>query len=128
MNSNQNAIYIKCNVCGHEVSAFRVLAPLGLITPGKNPTESEVKKILKSLKCKKCGEKGNISLLTKQSTASDKYPFRATDISTSRIYHRSTCGWMNKVKAKDEISFKSKEEAESRGYQPCPYCHPDKMK
>ena len=127
MKNNQNAIYVKC-VCGYEVSAFRILAPLGLITPGKNPTEFEVKKIVKSLKCKKCGEKGNISLLTKQSAASNKNPFRATDKSISRIYHRSTCSWMGNVERENEIFFKSKEEAEKRKYRPCQYCHPERLR
>ena len=99
-----------------------------MITPGKNPTEFEVKKIIKSLKCKKCGEKGNISLVTKQSAASNKNPFRATDSSSSRIYHRSTCGWMGNVKRENEIFFKSKEEAELRKYKPCPSCHPEKLR
>ena len=56
MTSNQNTIYVKC-VCGHEVSAFRVLAPLGLITPGKNPTEFEVKKNYKIFKMQKMWRK-----------------------------------------------------------------------
>lgn len=44
--------------------------------------------------------------------------------SNSNKYHLSTCRWAQKINGKNKITFKSKKEAESKGYQPCKVCKP----
>ena len=123
MEKNEKAIFIKC-VCGHKVSAFIVFFHIGKLVPGRHPTQHEVEKVKKSLRCKMCRRKGNVSFVFKQSVVVDKYPFRATAKSPNNLFHRSSCGAMGNVRIGDEMLFKSKGEAESQGHQPCQSCLP----
>lgn len=43
---------------------------------------------------------------------------------TSRKYHLPECRYAKKIKAEHVVIFSSKEEAESRGYEPCRVCNP----
>lgn len=39
-------------------------------------------------------------------------------------YHRPDCRWAKKIKPKNEIWFKDKEDARKHGYVPCKVCKP----
>ncbi|WP_369425093.1 Ada metal-binding domain-containing protein [Methanothrix sp.] len=43
---------------------------------------------------------------------------------TSRKYHLPECRYAKKIKPEHVVIFSSKEEAESRGYEPCRVCNP----
>ncbi len=43
---------------------------------------------------------------------------------TSKKYHLPECRYAKKIKPEHMISFSSREEAESRGYEPCKVCNP----
>ncbi len=40
----------------------------------------------------------------------------------SNKYHLPSCRWAERIKKENQICFSSREEAESRGYQPCGTC------
>lgn len=42
----------------------------------------------------------------------------------SNKYHKVNCRWAKKIKPENLIEFKTKEEAESKGYIPCKVCNP----
>lgn len=44
--------------------------------------------------------------------------------SNSNKYHLESCKWAQKVNPKNKVIFKSKKEAESKGYAPCKVCKP----
>jgi len=57
---------------------------------------------------------------TQPNTENQKCAFVASK--NSNKYHLPTCQWANKIKPENRICFSSKEEAESRGYQPAKCC------
>src|SRR6266540_2883674 len=44
--------------------------------------------------------------------------------SQSNKYHRPDCVWAQKISPANLVTFKSPEEAQSRGYVPCKVCNP----
>lgn len=42
----------------------------------------------------------------------------------SKVFHRSSCVWANKIREKNKVQFKTREEAENAGYRPCQTCRP----
>lgn len=39
-------------------------------------------------------------------------------------FHKKSCSYAKKIKAKNKITFKSKLQAKKLGYKPCKKCHP----
>jgi methylphosphotriester-DNA--protein-cysteine methyltransferase len=57
-----------------------------------------------------------------QTTPATEYKYIG-NVKTKK-YHRLTCKSAKKIKPKNCINFKSKEEAEKQGYVPCKICKP----
>jgi hypothetical protein len=42
----------------------------------------------------------------------------------SQVYHVPSCGWANKIRARNRVYFASSSQASSRGFRPCGICKP----
>jgi len=114
-------IFAVCGNCGHEKSAFLIFRDNELLGKYGRPTMDRMQQIKSRLRCAECGAK-NASLATKVITQKIKYV--ATAESADRVFHKSTCGWMNHVPLDSEIVFSTRDAAIKRGYSPCRSCKP----
>ncbi|MBU3188751.1 hypothetical protein K9O30_06200 [Clostridium bowmanii] len=76
-----------------------------------------------------CGSTNNDNSTSIPSTSTTN----TTNTSTSYIYvgssksdkyHLPSCTWAEKIKSSNLVEFTSKEDADSKGYQPCKVCKP----
>jgi hypothetical protein len=122
MTANKS-IFVECD-CGHQLSGFRILNEIGKLVAGNPPDQTLIARLLPRMKFTKCGRRGQAQIVWKESAASRRIRFVATVQSGDKVFHRSTCGWMGNVQARNEIVFSTASEAVRLGYSPCRYCRP----
>ena len=125
---------LKCG-CGKERSLYDLLVTLGYsrveMTADFSKFAPEVEKLLPKLVCSRCKRKGQINPVLykiKKIKRKKSTPFAsrlvATDLGLDRIFHHQTCSSAKNINRRHEIFFDNREEAISRGYDPCKACFP----
>jgi len=112
MAKNKQIYFLFCEGCGHHVDTSKLSVS----------NIDEVRSNLRKYKCSECGSKNII--IKEKPKAKKIFVYVATEMTTERVFHKSTCGLMRNVSAENEIRFKNKENAIKRGFKPCASCRP----
>jgi hypothetical protein len=107
--------FLYCLDCGHHKDTADSARSLGL-------NVSDLVNLTKRFVCSNCGSK---STGIKEKSKPEKMVLYVATIETvDRVFHRSTCGWMRNVSMENEIRFKDRVSAISKGFRPCTFCRP----
>lgn len=119
--TGHKSIYLECQDCNFDESAFLLLKRAGLLLKKGNPSLEYVQTCLSKIKCSRCNS-NNLKPFTKDDKVGGSYV--ATANSGGRVFHKSKCGWLIHVPLHSTILFTSREEAIRLGYRPCNSCRP----
>jgi len=109
---DNNVYFVVCNDCDHKLNTRKL----------KEIDIKVIKSNLQDYPCSSCGS-SNVTIKEKPKTK-PVFTYVATEMTTDRVFHKSTCGHMQHVPAQNEIRFKDKEEAIRRNFKPCTSCRP----
>jgi hypothetical protein len=85
------------------------------------PDTNGYSKYLNSYSSSNSGSSSSSSFTT-GSTSSSSGSFIAS--ANSHKFHYSSCRWGKKISEKNKVTFKSRSDAISQGYEPCKVCRP----
>lgn len=112
MAKNKQIYFLVCKDCSYHVETSKLAAS----------NVDDVRNNLGKYKCSQCGSKNIV--IKEKPKATKIVEYVATQMTTDRVFHRSTCGWMRNVSASNEIRFRNKDDALKRGFKPCTSCRP----
>jgi len=117
-------IRLHCKVCGHEA-----LAPEPLAVAARNGVDQRsVVDILRRVRCTRCDARGLAELKLPPSRPSpvrkERFVGAGLDVVSDPKYHMPDCKWVERMNVNEIVEFRSRVEAEFRGYRRCKVCQP----
>lgn len=106
---------VTCTSCNFRRSAAKLFSDID------SKSWREVTKRIEGQVCPNCDVD---SLELHKPNFLNNYKYSATKRTNRNFFHKPHCFWMSGVSSLDEIRFKSKTEAQNRGFVRCPSCNP----
>ena len=113
---SRSVYFLFCADCSYHKDTAKIIRESSFMTI------DEIRNNLSKFKCSECGSKDIV--IKEKPTAERIIEYVATEQTTDRVFHRSTCGWMKNVSAENEIRFRNRESAIKRGFRSCTSCRP----